>query len=82
MNCLLHIHFIDFPNIRILFQVLVKPKIFELFNTTTPENTEGRLECKATGRPAPIIRFRKQGQNEPFVEGSNENGRLVTILNT
>lgn len=56
-------------------EVLVKPRIFELFNQTVPEKTEGRLECKATGRPAPRIVFRKDSRREPFVIGSNDGGR-------
>ncbi|XP_072931198.1 fasciclin-2 isoform X2 [Epargyreus clarus] len=57
-------------------EVLVPPRIFELFNATTPENTEGRLECKATGRPAPTISFRKLSNNDRFVIGGNDNGRI------
>ncbi|KAJ2951644.1 hypothetical protein O0L34_g13803 [Tuta absoluta] len=58
-------------------EVLVPPKIFELYNTTADQNQEGRLECKATGRPAPRISFRKLSNAEPFVNGPNENGRIV-----
>lgn len=59
-------------------EVLVKPKIFELFNTTTPEQQEGRLECKASGRPAPRISFRRLPNGERFLNGPNDNGRYVT----
>ncbi|XP_011552583.2 fasciclin-2 isoform X3 [Plutella xylostella] len=58
-------------------EVLVKPKIFELFNVTAAERTEGRLECKATGRPAPRIAFRKLSRQEPFVNGPNDDGRIT-----
>lgn len=58
-------------------EVLVKPKIFELFNVTAAERTEGRLECKATGRPAPRIAFRKLSRQEPFVNGPNDDGRYA-----
>lgn len=60
---------------EIEIEVLVKPKIFELFNMTADEMTEGRLECKATGRPAPKISFRKLSNSERFVNGPNDNGR-------
>lgn len=56
-------------------EVLVPPKIFELFNTTSAENTEGRLECKATGRPAPQMSFRKLSNSERFLNGPNNDGR-------
>lgn len=57
-------------------EVLVKPKIFELFNTTAPERQEGKLECKASGRPAPRISFRRFPNGEVFLNGPN-NGRQV-----
>ncbi|KAM3957807.1 neural cell adhesion molecule fasciclin 2 [Aphomia sociella] len=58
-------------------EVLVRPKIFELYNATVPERTEGRLECKATGRPAPRISFRKLSNPEPFTNGAYDNGRIT-----
>lgn len=56
-------------------EVLVRPRIFELFNTTAAENTEGRLECKATGRPVPRISFRKLSNADRFLTGPNDDGR-------
>lgn len=56
-------------------EVIVPPKIFELFNITSAENTEARLECKATGRPAPQMSFRKLSNSERFLNGPNDNGR-------
>ncbi|RVE45195.1 hypothetical protein evm_010167 [Chilo suppressalis] len=58
-------------------EVLVPPRIFELFNTTAPERGEGRLECKATGRPAPRISFRKLSNSDRFLVGSNDNNRIT-----
>lgn len=56
-------------------EVLVKPKIFELRNITASENQEGKLECKATGRPAPRISFRKLSNPDRFLNGPNDDGR-------
>ncbi|XP_026332597.1 fasciclin-2 isoform X2 [Hyposmocoma kahamanoa] len=58
-------------------EVLVPPRIFELYNITADLNAEGRLECKATGRPSPRISFRKLSNADPFVTGSNDNGRIT-----
>ncbi|XP_041981204.1 fasciclin-2 isoform X2 [Aricia agestis] len=58
-------------------EVLVKPKIFELFNVTAAENTEGRLECKASGRPAPRISFRKLSSQNRFLNGPNDDQRIT-----
>ncbi|CAG9788370.1 unnamed protein product [Diatraea saccharalis] len=58
-------------------EVLVPPKIFELYNTTAPERGEGRLECKATGRPAPRISFRKLSNPERFLTGTNDDNRII-----
>ncbi|CAH0727117.1 unnamed protein product, partial [Brenthis ino] len=58
-------------------EVLVKPKIFELLNTTSAENTEGRLECRASGRPAPQISFRKLSNSNRFLNGPNDDGRIT-----
>lgn len=56
-------------------EVLVPPKIFELLNVTAPEKQEGRLECRATGRPAPQVSFRKLSSSDRFVNGANDDGR-------
>lgn len=60
-------------------EVLVPPKIFELYNTTAAEKSDGRLECKATGRPAPRITFRKLSSSEPFLNGPNGDGRYEKL---
>lgn len=56
-------------------EVLVKPRIFEFYNITAPERQEGKLECKATGRPAPRISFRKLSNQDRFLNGPNDGGR-------
>lgn len=43
---------------RVLINVLMRPKIYELLNVTRPENKEAELICKANGRPPPAITFR------------------------
>lgn len=47
-----------FDETKTLLNVLVRPRIYELFNITINENGEGSLICRATGRPAPEITFR------------------------
>lgn len=56
-------------------EVLVPPKIFEFLNKTSAEGTDASLECKATGRPAPQMIFRKLSNKDPFIEGLNDDGR-------
>lgn len=56
-------------------EVLVRPRIFELYNVTAPERQEATLECRATGRPAPRITFRKLSSPDRFVNGANDDGR-------
>lgn len=58
-------------------EVLVRPRIFELYNTTAPEKQEGKLECKATGRPTPRISFRKLSSSDRFLNGPNDDGRIT-----
>lgn len=43
---------------KTLINVLIRPKIFELWNITRPEHEEAELICRATGRPPPEITFR------------------------
>lgn len=55
---------------RIMINVLIRPRIYELLNITIAESQEGALICKATGRPAPEITFRRWGTQEEFVQGA------------
>lgn len=43
---------------KVLINVLIRPRIFELWNITRPEHEEAELICRATGRPPPEITFR------------------------
>ena len=43
---------------KTLINVLIRPRIYELWNITRPEHEEAELICKATGRPPPEITFR------------------------
>lgn len=49
--------------------VLVKPKVYEFLNVTEPVNSTTRIICKAQGRPAPSISFRKLTKTDPFTDG-------------
>lgn len=57
---------------------MVKPKIYELINVTSSVNLETKLICKATGRPAPEVTFKKFGSKNYFTIGTNrDNPRLL-----
>lgn len=61
-----------------LLNVLVRPRIYELLNVTVPEDREAAIICKATGRPAPEITFRRWGSQEELVNGAQpEDDRIV-----
>lgn len=49
--------------------VIEKPKIMEFLNRTVAERKEVEIICKAFGRPAPDVVFKKQGQLLPFTNG-------------
>lgn len=79
---------------RVRIDVLVKPKIYELLNITAPVSSSTKIICKANGRPAPKIAFRKLTNREPFQNGGqlddpriiqeyfpdNEKGESIGIL--
>lgn len=56
---------------KVRINVLVKPRIYELLNITTPINEQAKIICKAEGRPPPKVVFKKRGAVEPFSIGSN-----------
>lgn len=43
---------------RVLLNVIIRPRIYELLNVTQPVKEEAELLCKASGRPPPEITFR------------------------
>ncbi|XP_058062458.1 fasciclin-2 isoform X1 [Anopheles bellator] len=49
--------------------VLIRPKIIELINITVSEDTNAVFVCKAFGRPAPEITFRRYGTVEEYSMG-------------
>ncbi|XP_049301474.1 fasciclin-2 isoform X2 [Anopheles funestus] len=49
--------------------VLIRPKIIEFINITVSENEEAVFVCKAFGRPAPEITFRRYGTVEEYSIG-------------
>lgn len=55
--------------VKTMLNVLVRPRIVELYNITIAEEKEGALVCRATGRPAPEITFRRWGSTEEFING-------------
>uniref|UniRef100_A0A1L8DM60 Putative neural cell adhesion molecule l1 n=1 Tax=Nyssomyia neivai TaxID=330878 RepID=A0A1L8DM60_9DIPT len=54
---------------KTLLDVVIRPRIYELWNTTVAVKVEGKLLCKATGRPPPLITFRRWGSKEELVPG-------------
>lgn len=59
--------------------VLVKPKIFELINITAPVKSETKIICKAQGRPAPKVVFRKLSNQDSFVIGPQNNDKRIIL---
>lgn len=66
---------------KIRINVLVKPRIYELLNITTPVDSSTKLICKAYGRPPPEVIFKKVGNREPFRIGSNGDRILLESMN-
>lgn len=64
---------------KTLFDVLVTPKIYEFINVTRPITKESVILCKATGRPAPDITFRRWEEDEEFVPGFQPNDDRVIL---
>uniref|UniRef100_A0A336MUJ8 CSON006072 protein n=1 Tax=Culicoides sonorensis TaxID=179676 RepID=A0A336MUJ8_CULSO len=67
---------------KTMFDVLVTPKIYEFNNITMPVTKESSIVCKATGRPAPMITFRRWEEDEEFVAGPQPNDdRIILEVN-
>lgn len=49
--------------------VIGKPKIMEFVNRTMPVGKSVEITCKAFGRPAPQVTFRKHTSDNPYVAG-------------
>lgn len=63
---------------KIKINVLIKPRIYELINITAPVGSDTNIICKASGRPAPKVFFRKWSNKDPYTIGIQRNdGRIV-----
>lgn len=69
----------DRAETEVRINVLVKPQIYELLNSTTPVGNETRLVCKTKGRPPPRVTFRKLSNPEPFQVGQQPNDDRITL---
>ncbi|KAM7350494.1 neural cell adhesion molecule fasciclin 2 isoform 1-T1 [Cochliomyia hominivorax] len=49
--------------------VLIRPSVYELYNTTGVSQKEVALTCRAKGRPAPEITFRRWGSEDEYAPG-------------
>ncbi|XP_077291454.1 neural cell adhesion molecule fasciclin 2 [Arctopsyche grandis] len=60
-------------------EVIVKPKIYELINVTTSVHLDTKIICKANGRPAPIVSFKKFGTNDYYVVGVQTSDERIIL---
>lgn len=70
---------VGFVETTVKINVLVKPRIFELLNITSPIGSQPEIVCKAHGRPAPRVLFRKLSNREPFKIGQQLNDNRITL---
>lgn len=54
---------------NVIINVIEKPKIMDFLNRTVAQGKEVEITCKAFGRPAPEVVFKKQGAQIEFVKG-------------
>ncbi|XP_051157515.1 fasciclin-2 isoform X2 [Leptopilina boulardi] len=66
-------------NIRL--NVIVKPKIMEFINKTSPVMKQVRIECRAFGRPPPEIVFRKHTSDKRFELGAQRDMDRIKLEN-
>ncbi|CRL04468.1 CLUMA_CG017550, isoform A [Clunio marinus] len=64
---------------KMRLNVVVKPKIYEMKNITIPVSGEAVFTCKAKGRPAPLITFRRWKRTEEFRVGQQENDDRIIL---
>ncbi|XP_014206810.1 fasciclin-2 isoform X2 [Copidosoma floridanum] len=62
--------------------VIVRPKIIEFLNETVAQDQRTRLVCKAFGRPAPIVTFRKHTSEKPYSIGNQPEDDRITVTNS
>lgn len=68
-----------FVDKKMYLNVLVPPKITELYNQTSAVGRELSLTCRADGRPAPDITFRRWGTEVDFVAGVQPNDNRIIL---
>ncbi|XP_020805212.1 fasciclin-2 isoform X5 [Drosophila serrata] len=59
--------------------VLVRPQIYELYNVTGARTKEIAITCRAKGRPAPAITFRRWGTQEEYSNGNQVDDNRITL---
>lgn len=70
---------VGFAETTVQINVLVRPRIFEFINVTSPIKSQTEIICKAHGRPSPKITFRKLSNREPFTIGSQMQDPRITL---
>ncbi|XP_030382113.1 fasciclin-2 isoform X2 [Scaptodrosophila lebanonensis] len=59
--------------------VLVRPSVYELYNVTGVSNKEVAITCRAKGRPAPAITFRRWGTENEYSAGVQDDDERITL---
>ncbi|KRK06011.1 fasciclin-2 isoform X1 [Drosophila yakuba] len=59
--------------------VLVRPQIYELYNVTGARTKEIAITCRAKGRPAPAITFRRWGTQEEYTNGQQDDDPRIIL---
>ena len=67
--------------LTIQVNVMVKPKIMEFENQTIAQGQRATLRCKAFGKPAPTVTFRKHTKPRPYVIGAQPKDDRITLSN-
>ncbi|XP_076247561.1 neural cell adhesion molecule fasciclin 2 isoform X2 [Calliopsis andreniformis] len=69
-------------NTNIMVNVIVKPKIMEFMDSVVVENKEATIVCKAFGRPPPLVLFKKDSAEKPYVKGVQPDDERIVLDNT